>query len=60
MPLKLNKEWHLAHPMPENATMAQRIKWHLEHARVCKCRDIPDSIKKELRKRKSSGVTPDS
>lgn len=58
MPAKLSKEWHMAHRMPENATLEQRIEWHLEHARVCKCREMPESIKKELIKRKHSKITP--
>ena len=47
---KLNKEWHLAHPMPKNATMAQRIAWHLEHQQHCRCRDIPEKLKLEIAK----------
>lgn len=53
MTSKLNREWHLAHPMPTNPTLDERIQWHLEHRKNCKCRtDLPESIKKELRKRK--------
>lgn len=58
MPAKLNRAWHLAHRMPANATLEQRIEWHLEHARVCKCREMPETIKKELRKRKLSNTVP--
>ena len=50
--MKLNKEWHLKHPMPENATLEQRIAWHLEHKKNCACRDIPEKLKKEMAKRK--------
>ena len=50
--MKLNKEWHLAHSMPKNATIEQRIAWHLEHAKNCKCRDIPETLKEEMKKRK--------
>lgn len=32
---KINKEWHLAHPMPKNPTQEQRLKWHLEHSKHC-------------------------
>lgn len=48
---KLNKEWHLAHPMPKNATVDQRIAWHLEHRKHCACRDIPESLKAEMARR---------
>jgi hypothetical protein len=39
--MKLNKEWHLAHGMPANATWQQRIAWHIEHQKNCSCRPIP-------------------
>ena len=50
---KLNKEWHLAHRMPKNATIDERIAWHLEHSKNCDCRPIPDKIKAEIKKRKA-------
>ncbi len=50
---KLNKEWHLIHPMPKNATMEERITWHLEHSKHCACRTIPEKIKAEIKKRKA-------
>jgi hypothetical protein len=50
--MKLNKEWHLDHPMPKNASMEQRIKWHIEHLKNCNCRtDIPAKLKAEMKKR---------
>lgn len=45
---KLNKEWHLAHPMPKNPTPDQRIEWHLAHKQNCACRDIPEKLKQEM------------
>lgn len=42
---KLNAAWHQAHPMPKNATLEQRINWHLEHKKNCSCRDIPERLK---------------
>ena len=48
----INKEWHLANPMPQNATIEQRIAWHLEHSRHCSCRNIPAKLKEEMKKRK--------
>ena len=50
--MKLNKEWHLKHPMPKNATLDQRIAWHVEHKKNCACRDIPEKLKTEMAKRK--------
>ncbi len=48
----LNKKWHLTHTMPKNPSLDQRVKWHVEHARACSCREIPVSILKEIKKRK--------
>ena len=47
---KINKEWHLAHVMPKNPTKEQRLNWHIEHAKVCACREMPDSLKNEIAK----------
>jgi len=52
MKMKINREWHQGHPMPKNPSLEDRIHWHIEHARACKCREIPDSILKEIRRRK--------
>ena len=51
MPQKLNKEWHLKHPIPKQANIEVRIKWHVQHAKHCGCRGIPETIKEELIKR---------
>jgi len=49
--MKLNKEWHLKHPMPKNPTFEQRIKWHLAHQRNCSCRPIAGKLAEEMKKR---------
>jgi hypothetical protein len=49
--MKINKEWHEAHRMPRNATLDERVDWHLKHAANCACRDIPPTIKRELENR---------
>jgi hypothetical protein len=46
----LNKEWHRLNRMPPRATREQRIKWHVAHARVCGCREIPESIRPDVEK----------
>ncbi len=48
----INREWHAAHPMPKNASLDQRIAWHLLHHKNCHCRDIPDPIKKAIKAKK--------
>ena len=50
--MKINKEWHLAHPMPKNPTLLQRIAWHINHAKQCACRPIPEKLKEEMERRK--------
>ena len=47
----MNRDWHDAHRMPENADLEQRIAWHVEHATQCGCREIPDSVKHALEER---------
>ena len=50
--MKLNKEWHLDHPMPKNPTIEQRISWHVEHIKHCHCReDIPVKLQQEMKRR---------
>jgi hypothetical protein len=48
---KLNAAWHQQHRMPKNATIEERIEWHLEHKKNCACRDIPIKLKEEINKR---------
>ena len=41
---KTNRLWHERHRMPAGASMAQRIAWHVAHARNCPCRPIPRGV----------------
>ena len=41
---RLNAAWHARHPMPKNATLVQRVRWHRNHARHCGCRPIPPPL----------------
>lgn len=52
-PTRLNAGWHHDHPMPPNATLQQRIDWHLEHAAACACRGIPENLKALVEARRS-------
>jgi len=49
--MKINKEWHLKHPMPKNANIEQRIEWHLAHQKHCSCRSISGKLALEMKKR---------
>ena len=51
MNTKINKEWHEQNRMPKNATIEQRIEWHLEHSKNCSCRKIEGKIAEEMIKR---------
>lgn len=55
---KLNREWHLTHKMPRNATLEERLNWHAMHAENCRCREMPDSIRLELEARGWTDPTP--
>jgi hypothetical protein len=59
--MKLNAEWHRAHPMPKNASFEERVKWHLEHQKHCRCRPgIPQKLAEEMKKRGMPVPTPAS
>ena len=48
---RLSADWHQANRMPKNATLDQRVAWHIEHAKVCACREMPESIRAEIGRR---------
>ena len=47
----INAAWHKKNRMPEKATLDQRIQWHIEHAKHCKCRPITGKLAEEMKKR---------
>jgi hypothetical protein len=49
--MTLNRDWHLAHKMPQNPTLDQRVAWHLDHAKNCSCRKLEGKILDEIKKR---------
>ena len=52
---KINAEWHEANRMPRNATLEQRVRWHLEHLEHCACRkDLPKSVAAEVQRRQAA------
>ncbi|MHB1102851.1 MAG: hypothetical protein ACYC0C_08775 [Devosia sp.] len=58
--MKINKAWHEAHKMSKDTTLEQRLDWHLNHAANCTCREMPESIKRELEARGLTVPTPRS
>ena len=51
----MNATWHDAHPMLPRATLAQRVTWHVAHAKACGCRPMPATVVAELTRRGSLG-----
>jgi hypothetical protein len=48
---RLNAEWHMSHRLPPRASLDERVRWHLAHAKACGCRAIPETVAAELRRR---------
>ncbi|MFH0832550.1 MAG: hypothetical protein V1900_02420 [Candidatus Aenigmatarchaeota archaeon] len=48
--MEINKKWHMKNKMPKNANAEQRIEWHIEHQKNCRCRPMPNKLKAEIRK----------
>ena len=46
--MTINSEWHRANKLARNATLEQRINWHLKHEAHCACRPMPQDITEEL------------
>jgi hypothetical protein len=50
--MKINKEWHLKHPMPKNPSFEERLEWHREHQKNCSCHpELPAKLMEEMKKR---------
>ena len=47
--MKMNKAWHEKNKMPANATIEQRVKWHIEHQKNCSCRPMPIKLAVEMK-----------
>ena len=53
MPTKrrTNSDWHAANRLAKNATIDEKIGWHLRHAQNCGCRPMPKSIENQIKAR---------
>ena len=48
----IDAAWHRSHRMPKNATLDQRIQWHVAHLKNCNCRyELPVKLRAEMEKR---------
>jgi hypothetical protein len=52
--MKINAEWHKKNRMPKNATLHQRVKWHVEHSENCSCRPAPPKLQEIIDSEKKS------
>ena len=43
--MAINAGWHQAKRMPKNATLQQRIDWHVAHQKRCGCREMPKTVR---------------
>ena len=50
---KINAKWHSRNIMSKNATLDQRVRWHVKHAEACGCRKMPTSMAAEIRRRRA-------
>lgn len=48
---KVNGLWHHRNPLSTRPTLAERLRWHVSHARACGCRSIPKHVAATLRER---------
>jgi hypothetical protein len=51
--MKINLAWHALHKLPNDATLNEKINWHLVHIKNCSCRTklhpgIADELKKYI------------
>jgi hypothetical protein len=55
--MKINVTWHTVHKLPRNASLNERINWHIAHLKSCSCRTqmhskVADEIKRYMDKDK--------
>jgi hypothetical protein len=48
----MNATWHDRHPMPSPASIDQRVRWHLAHAKACGYRESPRTVRAGLRRQR--------
>ncbi len=44
----MNKDWHKQNRMPRNASLKERVEWHLGHIKNCSCRPFPNGLRAKL------------
>jgi hypothetical protein len=46
--MTINKAWHDEHRLGRNATMKERVAWHVAHRKACGCRPVPAPVEREI------------
>lgn len=53
----MNTDWHSEHVLGSNASLDERVRWHLQHAEKCACRPIPKDVQDAIDARARQGAT---
>ena len=53
----MNTDWHNEHVLGSNASMDERVRWHLQHAEKCACRPIPKDVQDAIKAHSTQGAT---
>jgi PAS domain S-box-containing protein len=48
----MNRAWHQKHKMPKNASLEERLNWHLAHQQQCACREVPRKLAALIRSKR--------
>ena len=49
--MAINKKWHEQHKMPKNATLVEKLQWHIAHEKNCSCRPMPETLRAQMKKK---------
>ncbi len=53
----MNTDWHDEHVLGSNASMDERVQWHLQHRDKCACRPIPQDVQAVIDQRANQGAS---
>ncbi|MBI4220329.1 MAG: CBS domain-containing protein [Chloroflexi bacterium] len=49
--MAINASWHRNNRMPRDASLDQRVRWHIDHTSHCACVPIPATVLEEIGRR---------
>ena len=47
----INADWHGKNKMPVNAGFEERVTWHTEHQKYCRCHPTPKKLLEEMKRK---------